>query len=253
MAKTSANKKVVNDEVATSKSASPVVENNDELVRQTFRNDLRTHFDKWLTVYDEEPTAEDIQKAKDEFDVDIKNIQTKKYTIATTRGKSYADLILAWNEKYNHWEGADWRAVIQLNKVTKVFCETLTDEDPLEVEYGNLLYLYKAMGKPSGYGLKSAQDLAVVENFDPETGEPLETDAVTYSKLLREVIARVNEITAHDHRLNLYKMRIDWMNAGVKTDFKASTIEEFMAFHEAWVALNVPQDDASLRRMVSKL
>ena len=46
-------------------------------LHEKFRDDLREKFGKWLTVYDEEATKEDVDKAKAEFDEEVAKYANK--------------------------------------------------------------------------------------------------------------------------------------------------------------------------------
>ena len=46
-------------------------------LHEKFRNDLREKFGKWLVVYDEESTTEDVNKAKAEFDEEVAKYANK--------------------------------------------------------------------------------------------------------------------------------------------------------------------------------
>ena len=86
-----------------------------------FRKDLREKFGKWLTVYDEEATKEDVDKAKAEFDEEVAKYANKTYVIAEKDALAFAELLKKWNSTLNHWEKGTWKGMLMFDKVICVF------------------------------------------------------------------------------------------------------------------------------------
>jgi len=207
---------------------------------------MREKFGKWMEVYDEEATKEDIEKAKSEFDEEVKKYSDVNYMIIDTDPVPYVELLIKWNETYNYWEKGQWKGVIMFDKIMR---DTLKDlkknpEKPFEVDYQTLMYMYQAMSNPSGHGIKSAKAMAEFENFDPITAEPKQEDSyVTYTHILQNVLNNVSDLANADKKLKLYRERINIETAGIKFDWKISEIEEFIELYNAWIGEGVPSDE----------
>ena len=212
---------------------------------------MRETFDKWMTIYDEEATNEDVNAAKEAFDAEVQLYQDKQYVIAENQSLEFAKLLREWNANFCHWEKGEWKGVGTFNKVINEYIEKFENDNTLqfEVDYAALMYLYKTMTSPSGYGLEQAKAMARFENFDPETFEPLNNDNyVTYSHLLQNIIENVRVITVVDKKLKLMRERINLAAAGIKVDWKITELEEFIELHDAWIGTAVP-DEQSLQNM----
>lgn len=221
--------------------------------RKQIRESLREKFDKWMTVYDEDATDDDIKQAKDEFDAEIEIYQNKMYTIMEKDAKAFAELARNWNNKFAHWENGSWKGVAMFNKVMTEQIEKYEKDPslPFEVDYSTLMYMYQIMGQPSGYGLESAMAMAEFENYNLETGEKIdEENYITYSHLLQNIVNEVRMIAAVDKKLKLMRERINIETAGIKFDWKITEIEEFVQLHEAWLGENIPNDDKELQKMM---
>lgn len=227
------------------------VSDNLEQTRVQIRQTMRETFDKWMTIYDEEATNEDVNAAKEAFDAEVQLYQDKQYVIAENQSLEFAKLLREWNANFCHWEKGEWKGVGTFNKVINEYIEKFENDNTLqfEVDYATLMYLYKTMTSPSGYGLEQAKAMARFENFDPETFEPLNNDNyVTYSHLLQNIIENVRVITVVDKKLKLMRERINLAAAGIKVDWKITELEEFIELHDAWIGTAVP-DGQSLQNM----
>lgn len=212
-----------------------------------FRKDLREKFDKWLTVYDEEATADDINKAKAEFDEEVAKYANKTYTIMDKDALAYAELLKKWNATMNHWEKGTWKGVIMFDKVISEAIEKYKADPalPFEVDYATLMYLYQTMSNPAGIGLESARAMAEFENFDPVTAEKQdkEENYITYSHILQNVLEIIRQLANIDKKLKLMRERINIATAGIKFDFKITELEEFIELHDAFVGETTPNDE----------
>ena len=64
--------------------------------RDNMRAEMKEKFDKWITVYDEDATDDDLQKAKQDFNDKVAEYTDKKYEICAAnsgKGVAYAPLI----------------------------------------------------------------------------------------------------------------------------------------------------------------
>lgn len=223
---------------------------SDEQLKKThdkFRADLREKFDKWMTVYDEEATAEDVAAAKKDFDEEVAKYANQTFVLAKEHALEFAELVREWNAKYNRWEKGTWKGVIMFDKVIAELIEKYKADAtlPFEVDYATLMYLYQCMSNPSGFGLESARQMAIYEDFDPETGEKKEDDGkyITYSHLLQNILEEIRNLVNVDKKLKLMRERINIETAGIKFDWKITELEEFIELHDAWIGEVIPEDE----------
>lgn len=222
-----------------------------EKTRVQLREQLREKFGKWLEVYDEEATPEDIQKCKDDFDNEIKEFREKKFTLATDHAVEYAQIARDWNAHFNHWENGAWKGVITLDKVLGDLIEQYKADPtlPFVVDFQTLIFMFQSMTTPKGYGLEGAKYMASLENYDETTCEIAHNDNfVTYSHLLQNINDNIREVMNADKKHKLLRERINIETAGIKFDWKISEIEEFIELHDAWIGENTPSDE-ELKRM----
>ena len=214
-------------------------------LHEKFRNDLREKFDKWLTVYDEEATKEDVDKAKAEFDEEVAKYANKTYVIAEKDALAFAELLKKWNITMNHWEKGTWKGMLMFDKVISEAIEKYKADAtlPFEVDYATLMYLYQTMSNPAGVGLESARAMAELEGFDLEKVEKKDDENfVTYSHILQNVLEIIRQLANIDKKLKLMRERINIATAGIKFDFKITELEEFIELHDAFIGEATPND-----------
>lgn len=214
-------------------------------LHEKFRNDLREKFDKWLTVYDEEATKEDVDKAKAEFDEEVAKYANKTYVIAEKDALAFAELLKKWNTTMNHWEKGTWKGMLMFDKVISEAIEKYKADAtlPFEVDYATLMYLYQTMSNPAGIGLESARAMAELEGFDLEKVEKKDDENfVTYSHILQNVLEIIRQLANIDKKLKLMRERINIATAGIKFDFKITELEEFIELHDAFIGEATPND-----------
>ena len=214
-------------------------------LHEKFRNDLREKFGKWLTVYDEEATKEDIDKAKAEFDEEVAKYANKTYVIAEKDALAFAELLKKWNTTMNHWEKGTWKGMLMFDKVISEAIEKYKVDAtlPFEVDYATLMYLYQTMTNPAGVGLESARAMAELEGFDIEKVEKKDDENfITYSHILQNVLEIIRQLANIDKKLKLMRERINIATAGIKFDFKITELEEFIELHDAFIGEATPND-----------
>ena len=214
-------------------------------LHEKFRNDLREKFGKWLTVYDEEATKEDVDKAKAEFDEEVAKYANKTYVIAETDALAFAELLKKWNATMNHWEKGTWKGMLMFDKVISEAIEKYKADAtlPFEVDYATLMYLYQTMTNPAGVGLESARAMAELEGFDIEKVEKKDDENfITYSHILQNVLEIIRQLANIDKKLKLMRERINIATAGIKFDFKITELEEFIELHDAFIGEATPND-----------
>lgn len=214
-------------------------------LHEKFRNDLREKFGKWLTVYDEEATKEDVDKAKAEFDEEVAKYANKTYVIAEKDALAFAELLKKWNTTMNHWEKGTWKGMLMFDKVISEAIEKYKADAtlPFEVDYATLMYLYQTMSNPAGIGLESARAMAELEGFDLEKVEKKDDENfVTYSHILQNVLEIIRQLANIDKKLKLMRERINIATAGIKFDFKITELEEFIELHDAFIGEATPND-----------
>lgn len=214
-------------------------------LHEKFRNDLREKFDKWLTVYDEEATKEDVDKAKAEFDEEVAKYANKTYVIAEKDALAFAELLKKWNTTMNHWEKGTWKGMLMFDKVISEAIEKYKADAtlPFEVDYATLMYLYQTMTNPAGVGLESARAMAELEGFDLEKVEKKDDENfITYSHILQNVLEIIRQLANIDKKLKLMRERINIATAGIKFDFKITELEEFIELHDAFIGEATPND-----------
>lgn len=222
---------------------------SDEQLKKThdkFRKDMREKFDKWMTVYDEDATPEDVANAKKEFDDECAKYANKTYVIMETDALAYAELLKKWNAEMNTWEKGTWKGIIMFDKVISELIEKYKADPslPLEIDYATLMFLYQTMSNPSGRGVESARMMAELENFDPVTAEQKEKENfITYSHILQNILEIIRQLVNIDKKLKLMRERINIATAGIKFDWKITELEEFLELHDAWVGEAVPEAD----------
>ena len=215
-------------------------------LHEKFRNDLREKFGKWLIVYDEETTKEDIDKAKAEFDEEVAKYANKTYVIMDHDALAFAELLKKWNATLNHWEKGTWKGMLMFDKVISEAIEKYKADDtlPFEVDYATLMYLYQTMSNPAGIGLESARAMAELEGFDLEKVEKKDDDNfITYSHILQNILEIIRQLSNIDKKLKLMRERINIATAGIKFDFKITELEEFIELHDAFIGEAVPNDE----------
>ena len=189
-------------------------------LHEKFRNDLREKFGKWLTVYDEEATKEDVDKAKAEFDEEVAKYANKTYVIAEKDALAFAELLKKWNTTMNHWEKGTWKGMLMFDKVISEAIEKYKADAtlPFEVDYATLMYLYQTMSNPAGVGLESARAMAELEGFDIEKVEKKnDENFVTYSHILQNVLEIIRQLANIDKKLKLMRERINIATADRKS------------------------------------
>ena len=214
-------------------------------LHEKFRNDLREKFGKWLTVYDEEATKEDVDKAKAEFDEEVAKYANKNYVIAEKDALAFAELLKKWNATMNHWEKGTWKGMLMFDKVISEAIEKYKADAtlPFEVDYATLMYLYQTMSNPAGVGLESARAMAELEGFDIEKVEKKDDENfITYSHILQNVLEIIRQLANIDKKLKLMRERINIATAGIKFDFKITELEEFIELHDAFIGEATPND-----------
>ena len=214
-------------------------------LHEKFRDDLREKFGKWLTVYDEEATKEDIDKAKAEFDEEVAKYANKTYVIAEKDALAFAELLKKWNATMNHWEKGTWKGMLMFDKVISEAIEKYKVDAtlPFEVDYATLMYLYQTMSNPAGVGIESARAMAELEGFDIEKVEKKDDENfITYSHILQNVLEIIRQLANIDKKLKLMRERINIATAGIKFDFKITELEEFIELHDAFIGEATPND-----------
>lgn len=214
-------------------------------LHEKFRKDLREKFDKWITVYDEEATKEDVDKAKAEFDEEVAKYANKTYVIAEKDALAFAELLKKWNATMNHWEKGTWKGMLMFDKVISEAIEKYKADAtlPFEVDYATLMYLYQTMTNPAGVGLESARAMAELEGFDLEKVEKKDDENfITYSHILQNVLEIIRQLANIDKKLKLMRERINIATAGIKFDFKITELEEFIELHDAFIGEATPND-----------
>ena len=214
-------------------------------LHEKFRDDLREKFGKWLTVYDEEATKEDIDKAKAEFDEEVAKYANKTYVIAEKDALAFAELLKKWNATMNHWEKGTWKGMLMFDKVISEAIEKYKVDAtlPFEVDYATLMYLYQTMSNPAGVGIESARAMAELEGFDLEKIEKKDDENfITYSHILQNVLEIIRQLANIDKKLKLMRERINIATAGIKFDFKITELEEFIELHDAFIGEATPND-----------
>ena len=214
-------------------------------LHEKFRDDLREKFGKWLTVYDEEATKEDVDKAKTEFDEEVAKYANKTYVIAEKDALAFAELLKKWNTTMNHWEKGTWKGMLMFDKVISEAIEKYKADAtlPFEVDYATLMYLYQTMSNPAGVGLESARAMAELEGFDLEKIEKKDDENfITYSHILQNVLEIIRQLANIDKKLKLMRERINIATAGIKFDFKITELEEFIELHDAFIGEATPND-----------
>ena len=214
-------------------------------LHEKFRDDLREKFGKWLTVYDEEATKEDVDKAKAEFDEEVAKYANKTYVIAEKDALAFAELLKKWNATMNHWEKGTWKGMLMFDKVISEAIEKYKVDAtlPFEVDYATLMYLYQTMSNPAGVGLESARAMAELEGFDIEKVEKKDDENfITYSHILQNVLEIIRQLANIDKKLKLMRERINIATAGIKIDFKITELEEFIELHDAFIGEATPND-----------
>ena len=214
-------------------------------LHEKFRNDLREKFGKWLTVYDEEATKEDVDKAKAEFDEEVAKYANKTYVIAEKDALAFAELLKKWNATMNHWEKGTWKGMLMFDKVISEAIEKYKADAtlPFEVDYATLMYLYQTMSNPAGVGIESARAMAELEGFDIEKVEKKDDENfITYSHILQNVLEIIRQLANIDKKLKLMRERINIATAGIKFDFKITELEEFIELHDAFIGEATPND-----------
>ena len=214
-------------------------------LHEKFRDDLREKFGKWLTVYDEEATKEDVDKAKAEFDEEVAKYANKTYVIAEKDALAFAELLKKWNATMNHWEKGTWKGMLMFDKVISEAIEKYKVDAtlPFEVDYATLMYLYQTMSNPAGVGLESARAMAELEGFDIEKVEKKDDENfITYSHILQNVLEIIRQLANIDKKLKLMRERINIATAGIKFDFKITELEEFIELHDAFIGEATPND-----------
>ena len=214
-------------------------------LHEKFRDDLREKFGKWLTVYDEEATKEDVDKAKAEFDEEVAKYANKTYVIAEKDALAFAELLKKWNATMNHWEKGTWKGMLMFDKVISEAIEKYKVDAtlPFEVDYATLMYLYQTMSNPAGVGIESARAMAELEGFDLEKIEKKDDENfITYSHILQNVLEIIRQLANIDKKLKLMRERINIATAGIKIDFKITELEEFIELHDAFIGEATPND-----------
>lgn len=220
--------------------------------RVDMRAAMREKFDKWITVYDEDATEEDLQSAREYFESEVEKYKNQSYQLA--EGDKAVPVVMFlknWNANYNQWKNAAWRGVIAFDKVMDKALADLEVESnkvtSLEVDYQTLMFLYHQMQVPMGTGLDTALAMAELENFDLEKAEIRNDGKVTYTSILATVYEHVNRLSLVDKKLNLLRERVTLAAAGIKFDFKISELEEYKEMSDAWVVTNEEVENATKR------
>lgn len=211
-----------------------------------FRKDLREKFGKWIEVYDEEATTEDVNKVKAEFDEEVAKFANKTYVIAEKDALAFAELLKKWNTTLNHWEKGTWKGMLMFDKVISEAIEKYKADDtlPFEVDYATLMYLYQTMSNPAGVGLESARAMAELEGFDLEKVEKKDDENfITYSHILQNILEIIRDLANNDKKLKIMRERINIATAGIKFDFKITELEEFIELHDALFNEAMPSDE----------
>lgn len=217
--------------------------------RKNMRKQLTEKFGEWITVYDEDATDDDITAARKEFEDELAKYTALKFKMADAdKAVEMAEFIRDWNANYNHWEKGAWRGVVQLDRVMTETIQQLKENNAdFEIDYQTLMFLYKSMQNPNGFGIESAKRMAELEHYDVVSGKVIEghEDEMTYSKVVEAIFKNTNFLQLADKMLKLRQERINLAAAGIKYDFKISELEEFANMYEAWVVTGHQQDNTS--------
>ena len=127
-----------------------------------FRKDMREKFGKWIQVYDEPATPEDIAEAKKLFDTEVAKYADKTYVIMEKDALAFAELLKKWNTTMNHWEKGTWKGVIMFDKVISEAIEKYNNAMKLAKECSDKLN--KATEKVN----KILNENGVLEDFKVE-------------------------------------------------------------------------------------
>lgn len=212
--------------------------------RKQIRKDMREKFDKWMNVYDEEATSEDINAAKKEFDDEVAKYTNATYTIIEKDALPYAELLQKWNRTLNSWEKGEWKGILVFDKLISEKIEELKSgkTNDLTFDYSTLIFLYQTMANPRGVGYESAKLMSEFENYDEEKSEIKDNENfVTYSHILQSILEHIRKITNVDKKLKLMRERINIAASGIKFDWKISEVEEFIELHDAWIGASVDE------------
>lgn len=222
-----------------------------EYARMTFKKNFNERFSKWAEIEDEPADDDYIAQCKKEFDDEVELNKNRKFLIATADdglAVKTAEFLKTVNAEANAWAKGSWRGVIMFDRVISEIIEELKADatKDFEIDYTTLVFLHQTMMAPYGVGLKEALRMAEWENYNPETDEPYEEDApVTYSGVLEKILNYVNELGAIDKKLVILRERWLTANAGLRTNLKVSTLEEFVEYSNAVVAsdVNAPTEE----------
>lgn len=212
--------------------------------RKQIRKDMREKFDKWMNVYDEEATSDDINAAKKEFDDEVAKYTNATYTIIEKDALPYAELLQKWNRTLNSWEKGEWKGILVFDKLISEKIEELKSgkTNDLTFDYSTLIFLYQTMANPRGVGYESAKLMSEFENYDEEKSEIKDNENfVTYSHILQSILEHIRKITNVDKKLKLMRERINIAASGIKFDWKISEVEEFIELHDAWIGASVDE------------
>ena len=228
-----------------------------EQAREDMRNNMKEKFGEWIEVLDETVGDDFLQVAKEDFKNEVDKYKNQTYLLATADdglALKTATFLKEFNTKYNKWEKGSWRGIIMFDKVISqhVADLTLNSDKNFEIDYSTLIFLYNSMSSPSGMGLESAREMAVMENYNEATDAPYEENIpVTYSGILEKVFNYVRELSVIDKKLKLYQERVNIAAAGIRFDFKITDLEEFKQLHDAWVVDGVPTDPKELNNIAN--
>lgn len=207
--------------------------------RKLVRTQMRENFSKWMDVSDEDATDEDIAEAKKAFEDEVAIYKDKTYLISNDENAvEFAEFLKYWNENCNQWVDAQWKGVIELDKVLTAKIDELKADPkkPFEIDYATLFYLYNVMANPTGKGLASAKQMAEFENYDLEKNEIRDNgNYVTYSHILQDINGYIKELSVADKKLKLLRERVNIAIAGIKISWKITELEEFIELHDAWL------------------
>lgn len=212
-----------------------------EHARKNLRTQLRERFDKWMTVSDDDATDDDITAAREAFEAEVQKYTNQEYPLADPdNAVAMLEMLIDWNKKHNHWDKGSWRGVIMLDKVLNKALEDIKgaeDKKGLAVDYQTLMFLFKSLQNPNGYGLESAKEMAELEVYDVELGKVKEghEDDMTFNKIVKAVLKQTNYLQTVDQMLKLLQERVNLAAAGIKVEFKCTELEEFKELHDTWV------------------
>lgn len=228
-----------------------------EKARKEMREAMKEKFDQWIEVSEENADDAFLQEAKNDFNTQVEKYQNNTYLLAghdDGLALKTAEFLKEFNTNYNKWEKGSWRGIIMFDKVINKHIDELREDSTkdFEVDYSTLIFLYNAMGNPSGMGLASARSMAVMENYNEETDAPYEENIpVTYSGILERIFEHVRELAVIDKKLKLYQERVNIAAAGIRFDFKITELEEFKQFHDAWTVENIPTEPEELNQIAN--